>query len=604
MADLARLFGYVRPYYGHIVLAVVLMAVVGASYGIFALLLEPLLDRFLNPVLSSEPIELLQVPFTSKRVMLDDLLPVSTGDTFTLFCALFLAVCVLKGLSDFTANYLVNYAGFSAVRDIRNEMYGIVLNQSPAFFQTKHTGELISSLVSDIEKIQSACSHFLADLMRQSFTVAALLFVLLQHDPLLTAACVVVLPFVLLPASRIGRKLRPMARRAQDYLANLVKIMQETIAGNRIVKAFAMEPFEIRRFRERADRLFEASMRMVKQQAMVSPIVETLGAAMVLCLLVYVRIRILAGEMTPGEVVSFIVALVMLLQPVKRLIGIYNIFQQAIGAVQRAFEYMDQPRDVRDRLGAFELSAFQGSIEFDRVKFCYPGTPAEAALEEICLIVRAREVVALVGLSGAGKTTLMSLLPRFFDPTEGTIRIDGRDLRELTVDSLRKQVAVVTQETFLFDDTIFNNIAYGRPDISPERVHAAAASAYATGFIDSLPDGYQTHLGERGHRLSGGQRQRIAIARALLKDAPILLLDEATSHLDSEAEILVQRALSNLIEGRTVIVCAHRFSTIRSADIILVIDRGRIVDRGTHQSLLESCALYSRLVELQSIEAQ
>ena len=591
-----------RPYYGRIVLAVVLMAVVGASYGMFALLLKPLLDRVLNPVPSNEPIELLQVPFTGKTLMLDSLLPVSIDDAFALFCAVFVTIFVLKGLSDFTASYLVNFAGFSAVRDIRNQMYGIVLNQSPAFFQTKHTGELISSLVSDIEKIQSACSHFLADLMRQAFTVVALLFVLLQHDPLLTAACIVVLPFVLLPASRIGRKLRSMARRAQDHLADLVKIMQETIAGNRVVKAFAMEMFEIRRFRKRADRLFGASMRMVKQQAMVSPIIETLGACMVLCLLVYVRSRIVAGEMTPGEVVSFIAALVMLLQPVKRLIGIYNIFQQALGAVQRAFEYMDHPHDVRDRPGAVELSAFHRSIEFDNVKFCYPGTPAEAALEDIRLTVRAREVIALVGPSGAGKTTLMSLLPRFFDPTAGTIRIDGHDLRDLTVASLRKQIAVVTQETFLFDDTIFNNIAYGLPAIAPERVRAAAASAYAMEFIESLPDGYQTHLGERGHRLSGGQRQRIAIARALLKDAPILLLDEATSHLDSEAEILVQQALSNLIEGRTVIVSAHRLSTIRSADTILVIDQGRIVDRGPHDSLLESCPLYSRLVELQSVE--
>jgi len=601
VGDLARLFGYVRPYYAHIAIAVVLMAVVGASYGLFALLLEPLLDRFLSPNPVTEPVELFKVPFVDAAIMLDDLLPVGGSGTFGLFCWVFLLVAVAKGLCDYAASCLVNYAGYSAVRDIRNEMYGVVLGQSPAFFQTKHTGELISSLVSDIERIQSACSHFLADLMRQLFTTLALLFVLLQHDPVLMLGCVVVLPLVLFPASQIGRRLRRTSTRTQEHLAQLVKIMQETISGNRVVKAFAMESFEVRRFRDRAERWFEASMRMVKQQAVVSPLIEVLGAAMILGLLIYVRGRILAGGMTAGQVVSFIVALVMLLQPIKRLIGIHNIFQQALGAVQRAFAYMDHPHDIKDAPGAAPLPALQEAIEFDRVRFCYPGHPDEAALDDVNLTVRARDVVALVGLSGAGKTTLMSLLPRFFDPTAGAVRIDGRDLRSVTVESIRNQVAIVTQETFLFDDTIFNNIAYGQDCIDPELVYAAAEAAYAAEFIEQMPEGYQTNLGERGHRLSGGQRQRIAIARALLKDAPILLLDEATSHLDSEAETLVQRALSNLIHGRTVIVSAHRLSTIRSADEILVIDGGRIVDRGTHGALLETCRLYRRLVELQAV---
>lgn len=600
---MARLFGYVRPYSVRIAVAVILMAVVGASYGLFALLLEPLLDRFLNPSGDATPIELVEMPLGGPTITLDDLMPVAPGEAFGFFCALFLIVSIVKGLSDFTASYLVNFAGFAAVRDIRNEMYGVVLGQSPAFFQVKHTGELISSLVSDIEKIQSACSHFLADLMRQTFTVLALLFVLLQHDPLLTVGCVIVLPLVLFPASRIGRLLRTTSTRAQQHLARLVKIMQETISGNRIVKAFAMEGFEVQRFRERAEQLFAANLKMVKQQAVVSPIIETLGAGMILCLLIYVRGRILAGEMTAGEVVSFIVALVMLLQPVKRLIGIHNIFQQALGAVQRAFDYMDHPHDVKEAAAAIELPHFKNQISFDGVTFCYPDSSGEPALERIDLSVQAREVVALVGLSGAGKTTLMSLLPRFFDPTEGTIRIDGTDLRDVSIQSLRRQIAIVTQDTILFDDSIFNNIAYGQPGIDPGRVYGAAELAYASEFIGALPEGYATPIGEGGNRLSGGQRQRIAIARALLKDAPILLLDEATSHLDSEAEILVQRALSNLIQGRTVIVSAHRFSTIRSADTILVIDKGRIVDSGRHESLVRSCDLYRRLVELQSVHA-
>ena len=601
--DLARLFAYVRPYGARIAVSVLLMAIVGACYGAFALLLQPLLDRFLNPLPGEEAVELLKIPISGQTLMLDDVLPASAGNPFTVFCGVLLGVSVLKGLCDFSASCLVNHAGFAAVRDIRNEMYQVVLNQSPAFFQTKHTGELISSLVSDIERIQSACSHFLADLMRQTFTIVALLFVLLQRDAPLTLACVIALPVVLLPASRIGKLLRGTSRAAQGHLAQLVKIMQETISGNRIVKAFAMEAFEIRRFRERADRLFAASMRMVRQQAIVSPIVEVLGAGMVLCLVIYIKNRVDGQEMTPGQAISFIVALVMLVQPVKRLIGIHNIFQQALGAVQRAFEYMDHPRDVRNASGAIALSPFRDVIEFQRVTFKYPGSEGLPALEDIQLTVRAGQVVALVGPSGAGKTTLMSLLPRFFDPSDGGIRIDGQDLRTVTVESLRRQIAIVSQQTILFDDTIFNNIAYGQPGIDPERVYAAARAAYASEFIEALPDGYATELGERGLRLSGGQQQRIAIARALLKDAPILLLDEATSHLDSEAEKLVQQALSNLIRGRTVIVSAHRFSTIKSADAILVLDRGRIVDAGTHATLVGTSDLYSRLVELQSVGA-
>lgn len=601
MADLRRLFGYVRPYTARVLVAVLLMAAVGACYGLFALLLEPLLDRFLNPEPSTQPVELVQIPFTDIKVMLDDILPASAGETFGLFCMVFLGVSVVKGLCDYTASYLVNYSGYAAVRDIRNEMYTVVLHQSPAFFQVQHTGELISSLVSDIERIQSACSHFLADLMRQCFTVLALLFVLLQHDFLLTAGCLVVLPLVLLPASRIGRRLRRTSTRSQTHLARLVKIMQETISGNRVVKAFAMEGFEVGRFRRRAERLFGSSLRMVKQQAIVSPIIEILGAGLILGLLIYVRTRILAGEMTAGEVVSFVVALVMLLQPVKRLIGIHNIFQQALGAVQRAFEYMDHPRDVHEEDSASELAPLRDSIVFDNVSFSYPGANGQRALEGIDFKVRAREVVALVGPSGAGKTTLMNLLPRFFDPTEGIVRIDGQDLRSVTVESLRSQVAIVTQETVLFDDSIFNNIAYGRPGIDPERVRAAADSAYAAEFIQALPGGYASRIGEAGTRLSGGQRQRIAIARALLKDSPILLLDEATSHLDSEAELLVQRALTNLIRGRTVIVSAHRLSTIRSADLIVVLDEGRIVSSGRHESLMENSELYRRLVQLQNV---
>jgi len=496
----------------------------------------------------------------------------------------------------------VNYAGFAAIRDLRNEIYGVVLNQSPAFFQKQHTGRLISSLVSDIEKIQIALSHILADLLRQVFIVIALLWVLMQTDWRLAGVSLTLLPFVLVPTARIGRRIRRTTRRSQDHLADMTKILQETTAGNRVVKAFGMEQFEIARFRDSAEKLFRTNLRYVRQQAVASPLIEVFGALTIVGLLTYAHYQIRGGEMTAGQFTTFVMALLMLYQPVKRLNGIYNIFQQALGSAQRVLEYMAHSHDVKEVAGAAVLPPFCRSIEFENVSFVYPETDAGAALRNVSLKVTAGEVVAIVGPSGAGKTTLMNLLPRFFDPTSGRILIDGHDIAKVTLTSLREQIALVTQEIFLFDDTVFNNIAYGRPDIPREAVERAASMAMAAEFIEAMPDGYQTHLGERGQRLSGGQRQRISIARALLKNAPILILDEATSHLDSEAEMLVQKALANLMAGRTVIVSAHRLSTIRNADKIVVVDEGTIVDVGTHDALLNSSEVYGRLYKLQSVE--
>ena len=600
MTELLHLLRYSRPYAHRVAAAVVLMAIVGACHGLVAVLIEPVFDRVLNPQSPEAPVLLYRAPFLG-AIHLDDLMPAAIPNVWTMVAAGILAAFLLKGLCDFFGNYLVNYVGFAAVRDLRNDVYQVVLHQSPAFFQKQHTGRLISSLVSDIEKIQLAFSHILADFLRQSFIAAALLWVLLQTDWKLAAVSLTVLPFVLLPTSRIGRMIRSTSRRAQDDLADMTQILQETIAGNRVVKAFAMEDFEIRRFREAAHRLFRSNLRYVRQQAIASPVIEVFGAITIVALLTYVRDQIQAEQMTAGQFTTFVVALLMLYQPVKRLNGIYNIFQQALGSSQRVLEYMAHPHDVPEAPGAAEATPFTRAIEFQGVSFRYPESNG-AALSDISLEVHAGEVVAIVGASGAGKTTLTNLLPRFFDPSEGRILIDGRDIRTLTLKSLRDQIAIVTQETFLFDDTVSNNIAYGRPGISRRTVEEAARTSIADGFIESLPEGYETHLGERGHRLSGGQRQRIAIARAVLKNAPILILDEATSHLDSESERLVQKALGNLMQGRTVIVSAHRLSTIRSADKIVVLDAGRIVDIGKHDGLLRTCPRYRRLFELQSLE--
>ncbi len=601
MTELFHLLSYVRPYWHRLSVSVLLMATVGACHGLVVLLIGPVFDRVLNPQSADAPVVLYKAPVLGIEVFLDDLVPAMIHNVWTMVAFGIIVVFLIKGLCDFFGNYLVNFVGLAGVRDLRSDVYGVVLNQSPAFFQKQHTGKLMSSLVNDIEKIQVALSHILADLLRQTFIVFALLWVLIQTDWVLAAVSLTVLPFVLLPTARIGKRIRKSTRRAQDDLAEMTQILQETIAGNRVVKAFSMENFEIGRFREAADRLFHSNLRYVRQQAVTSPIIEVFGALTIVALLTYARNEIKADEMTPGQFTTFVVALLMLYQPIKRLNGIYNIFQQALGAVQRVLEYVAHPHDVKESATPVQMPPFARSIEFVEVSFCYPDEAGQFALRDLSLKVNAGEVVAIVGPSGGGKTTLLNLLPRFFDPTVGKIVIDGRDIRDASLESLRDQIALVTQETFLFDDTVFNNIAYGRPDIPAEAVHKAARMALAESFIGQLPEGYQTHLGERGQRLSGGQRQRISIARALLKNTPILILDEATSHLDSEAEMLVQRALANLMKGRTVIVSAHRLSTIRSADKIVVIDGGRITGIGTHESLLHDSELYQRLFELQTV---
>ena len=601
MTNLLKLLRFTRPYAPRLILSVFLMALVGACDGLVAILAEPVFDRILDPASGAGPVPLYEIPFTEYKLFLNDLLPSGFSDIWSIVAIGIVGVFLVKGACNFLGAYLVNYVGLAAVRDLRNDVYGVVLNQSPAFFQKTHTGRLISSLINDIEKIQVALSHILADLLRQGFAVIFLLWVLIQTDWKLAAVSLTVLPFVAIPTMRIGRRIRRTTRSAQDHLARLTQILQETISGNRIVKAFSMERFEMGRFHEVAQSVFRDSLRYVRQQGIATPLIELLGAVSIVILLTYARGQILSGAMTPGRFTTFIIALLMLYQPVKRLAGIYNIFQQAIGSAQRILEYKDHPHDVREAPGAVELPPFSQTVTFQEIDFHYPET-AESALSGVSFSIRAGEVLALVGPSGAGKSTLMNLLPRFFDPSSGEIRIDGHDTRSLQLQSLRNQIAIVTQETFLFDDTVLRNIAYGRPDVSIESVREAAQAALADEFIQALPEGYDTNLGERGLRLSGGQRQRIAIARALLKNAPILILDEATSHLDSESEMLVQRALANLMQGRTVIVSAHRLSTIRSANKILVLDQGAIVDQGAHEELIGRCPLYGRLSKLQSVE--
>ena len=601
MSDLLRLLRSVRPYGIRLVAGVVMMVGVGFFEAVAALLIGPIFDRVLNPQAPDSAVALLTVPYLEWTLYLDQLLPDWIRNVWTVVSVFIVGVVLSKAICEYLANYWINYVGYSVIMDLRIRLYERILVQSVSFFRRQSTGKLMSAVINDIEKLQLAVSSVLADLLRQTFTLLALLCVVFLLDWRLALISVGLLPLVMIPSAKIGRRIRSSSRSSQANLAELSQLLQETISGNRIVKAFRMESWELDRFRRASRKLLQVNLRFVRAHAITSPLMEVLGAITVVFLLLYARERIGDGALTTGMFVSFIYALLKMYEPVKRLTGIHNSFQQAVGASAKVFEFLELPEEVAEKPDAGILPPFSRSVIFEDVWFGYDN--AEPFLQEVSIEVQAGEVVALVGPSGAGKSTLANLIPRFFDVSRGKVLIDGHDIRDVTLDSLRSQISMVTQETILFNDTIRNNICYGRPNVTGADLERVARASLAWEFIEQLPQGYDTVIADRGERLSGGQRQRISIARALLKDSPILVLDEATSELDTESEQLVQKALANLMVGRTVIVIAHRLSTVRRADQIVVIERGRVREIGTHRDLIERGGIYQRLHELQFADA-
>lgn len=605
MRRMLRLLGYLRPYFLFSLASVVLMATVGLMAAFRVLLVKPIFDNVLRPDAPAGDLLKIDLKWIHRVVDLHFLVPSHFHNAWTVVAYALIASAIVKSLCDYVGTYMVNYAGFGMITDLRNDLYDAVLRRSMSFFQKHTTGTLLSTLINDVERVQTAMSAVLGDALQQIFTFLFMVGVVVTYGGKLSWVLLLFLPVVVSSARRIGKKVRQTTRRGQDKLAEIQNILHETITGNGIVKAFGMELWEANRFRKAARRLLTANLKSVSVQAISSPLMDALGSVGIALLLLIGRQRILEHKMTAGSFITFLIATFTLYDPVRKFALFYNSFQQALGASDEIFRFMDAQDDVVEKKRAVPLKGFSTRIVFSDVFFGYHDEEStdralhREVLRGISLEVTRGEVIALVGPSGSGKSSLVNLIPRFFDIDKGSITIDGHDVRDVTIESLRKQIGKVTQETVLFNDTVRNNIAYGQPDVSLERVESAARMALAHDFIMRMPEGYDTRIGEKGVRLSGGERQRLAIARAILKNAPILILDEATSALDTESEAFVQAALGNLMEGRTSFVIAHRLSTVRRATRILVLEAGRITESGSHDELLAKSGTYRRLYDLQ-----
>jgi subfamily B ATP-binding cassette protein MsbA len=503
---------------------------------------------------------------------------------------------VLRGGAYFGQAYWMNYVGRCIIKRLRDDLYSHIQKLPLSFFQKHETGLLMARIINDVNLVKGMVSDAVTGVLKDFFSILGLLFVIFYRDWFLALIAITVLPVAVIPIVKFGRRMRKLSTRCQEAMADMSCLLHETVTGTRIVKAFGMEAYENGRFFKRTAGLFRYEIKAVIVRAMSSPVMELLGGIGITLIIWYGGYKVIAGTSTPGTFFSFMAALIMLYEPIKRISKLNNVIQEGLAAAVRIYTILDTESDIKEPLDAVPLTAREHSVVFRHVSFKYED---QMVLKDINLRVNNGDIVALVGMSGGGKTTLVNLIPRFYDVTEGAILIDGKDVRDVTLASLRSHIGIVTQDPILFNDTIRNNIAYGKLDASESDIIAAAKAAYAYDFIQRFPDRFDTMVGEKGVRLSGGEKQRICIARALLKNAPILILDEATSSLDSESELAVQEALDNLMKGRTTFVIAHRLSTIRNADRIIVIVKGSIVEEGKHEELLALQGEYFKLHDMQ-----
>ena len=569
MDNFKRLLKYLRPYWKRLALSMICMSGVGLMTGSLAMIVKDILDEI----------------FIKHDAAMLKLIPVAL-----------ILIYMVKGVFHYAQSYLMGYVGQSVVRDLRDELYSHIQIQPLSFFARNPTGTLMSRVTYDVNMISRAVAEAFSSMLRDSFTLLTLIGVVFYRDWQLALIAFFIYPSAIYPIIKFGRKMRKIGTKSQELMGDVTSFLHETIAGARIVKAFGMEKYESDRFAEVNKRIFRLIMKTRKVRALTVPVMEIFGAVGVAAIVWYGGFKVIDGVMTTGEFFSFLTALMMLYQPVKKLSTVNNIVQEALSAADRIFELLDIEPDICEKESALHVDTVTRSVSFEKVTFSYG---EEDVISGLDLSVDKGERLALVGSSGAGKTTFVNLIPRFHDVTGGSIMIDGIDIRDLKLSSLRGLVAMVTQETVLFNDTVRNNIAYGHREMSEADVIDAATAAFAHDFIMELPQGYDTVIGEQGLRLSGGQKQRISIARAIFKNAPILILDEATSALDTESEKLVQGALDNLMRNRTSFVIAHRLSTIKSADRIVVMSDGKIAEEGTHDLLLGKNGLYRKLWDRQ-----
>lgn len=569
MESFKRLLLMARQYYLRFTLAVICMIIAGGLQSALPLIAKPAIDEI----------------FVSKDISALKWIPFAV-----------VAIFLFKGLANYGQAVLMSSIGLRIVTNLRNQLYEQIQKQSLSFFADHPTGLLMSRITNDVQSVQTASAEAITALVKDTFMLIGLIGVIFYTDWKLALIAIVVFPLTIYPIAWFGKKMRKVTTSTQITMGTLNSLLQETISGTRIVKAFGMEKYESNRFAAENEKLFKYNMKAVSVNAISSPLMDFLGGLGIAAVIFYGGYNVVHGNSTPGTFFSFIAALLMLYEPVKRLTNINNTINQGIAGADRIFSIIDRVPDIKDKPGAVVLPPISKSIDMKSVTFCYEKTPV---LKNINLSIKAGEVVAFVGMSGGGKTSLVNLIPRFYDVTQGRVLIDGHDIRDVTLKSLRGQIAIVTQQTILFNDTVRNNIAYGDIERTEEDITNAARAANAHDFIMKMPKGYDTNIGELGAKLSGGEKQRLSIARAILKNAPILILDEATSSLDTEAEIEVQDALDNLMKGRTTLVIAHRLFTIRNADRIIALVNGEIVEEGNHESLMAKKGEYFRLYNLQ-----